>query len=288
MIQVYMDIKTKKLLFATLAGGLVSGMSLMGVVLFALNGNTSILGQSGANGAGSFALAMAREETVVDVVDKAQPAVVSISAMREFPTVERSSSYDDLFSPFSDNTAFNGTEEVEIGGGSGFFVTSDGYIVTNRHVVEDEYADYIVTTNDGGEYKAQIIFKDQDLDIAILKIEGRGFPYLELGNSDKLEIGQSVIAIGNALGEFKNTVSVGIVSGLGRSIVAGDMMGQRESLSRLIQTDAAINHGNSGGPLLDMKGDVIGINVAVASMAQNISFALPANDVKGIIESLKD
>jgi serine protease Do len=288
MIQVYMDIKTRRLLWASLAGGIISGMAFMGFALFALNGEGNLLAQIGnEKSSNPFALAMAREETVVDVVNKAQPAVVSISAVREFPSIERSLPYDGLFDQFSDDSGMNGVEEIEVGGGSGFFVTSDGYIVTNKHVVEDEYADYLVTTNSGGEYKAEVVLKDPDHDVAVLKIEGRGYPYLKFGDSSKIEIGQSVIAIGNALGEFKNTVSVGIISGLERSIVAGDMLGKRESLSSLIQTDAAINHGNSGGPLLDMRGNVIGVNVAVASMAQNISFALPANDVKGIIDSLR-
>ena len=125
------------------------------------------------------------------------------------------------------------------------------------------------------------------LDIALIKIEGLGFPYLSLGNSDTLQIGQSVIAIGNALGEYRNTVSVGVVSGLARSITAGDNSGNVEVLDHVIQTDAAINPGNSGGPLLDLSGRVIGVNVAIAQGSQNVGFALPINNVRGAIESVK-
>ena len=125
------------------------------------------------------------------------------------------------------------------------------------------------------------------MDIALIKIIGSGYPYLTLGNSDSLDVGQSVIAIGNALGEFRNTVSVGVVSGLARSITAGDESGNSETLDHVIQTDAAINPGNSGGPLLDLSGEVIGVNVAVAQGSQSIGFALPIDSVESAIDSVK-
>ena len=142
-------------------------------------------------------------------------------------------------------------------------------------------------TNDGKKHNAKVVARDPVLDIALIKIDGNVFPYLALGNSDSLNIGQSVIAIGNALGEYRNTVSVGVVSGLARSITAGDNSGRAEVLDHVIQTDAAINPGNSGGPLLNLKGEVIGVNVAVAQGSQSIGFALPINSVKGAIESVK-
>ncbi len=181
----------------------------------------------------------------------------------------------------------NGTEKKQIGGGSGFFVSNDGLIVTNKHVVDQKNVEYTVFTNNGKKHTAKVVARDPVLDIALIKIEGRDFPYLSFGNSDSLEVGQSVIAIGNALGEFRNTVSVGVVSGLARSITAGDSSGSSEVLDHVIQTDAAINPGNSGGPLLDLSGKVIGVNVAIAQGSQNIGFALPINSVKGAIESIK-
>ena len=125
------------------------------------------------------------------------------------------------------------------------------------------------------------------LDLALLKIEADNLAYLDFGNSDQVKLGQTVIAIGNALGEFRNTVSVGVISGLSRSIVAGSGYGQSEQLDNVFQTDAAINPGNSGGPLLNLSGEVIGINVAMASGSENIAFSIPANSVKAAVDSLK-
>ena len=181
----------------------------------------------------------------------------------------------------------NGTEKQEVGGGSGFFISSDGYIVTNTHVVADASADYTVMTSDGTKHSAKVIAKDSTQDVAVIKIDGTDYPYLNFGDSANLKLGQSVIAIGNALAQYSNSVSVGIVSGLSRSIVAGDGNGNSEQLSNVIQTDAGINAGNSGGPLLDLRGNVIGVNVAMEQGAENISFALPSNTVKNIVDSIK-
>lgn len=236
------------------------------------------------------------ERLLIDTVKKANPAVVAITISLNVPVYER---YDEVVpSPFGDlfGDSFNfsvprvrqqGTELQEVGGGSGFLVSDDGYIVTNRHVVSDEKASYTVTTNDGEQYPAKVIALDPSLDLAVIKIDGSNFSHLPFGDSDTLEVGQSVIAIGNALAEFQNTVSVGIVSGLSRSIVAASAGGAAESLDQLIQTDAAINQGNSGGPLLNLKGEVIGVNVAVANGAQNIGFALSANSVKNVVASVR-
>jgi serine protease Do len=245
--------------------------------------------------------APAEESRIIAVVEKASPAVVSIVITKDVPIIER---YYQNFDPFGGdffNNFFgpngwqfrvpqqkqNGTEKREVGGGSGFFISPDGYIVTNKHVVDDDQAEYTVLTNDGKKYDAKIIAKDAVFDVAILKVEGSNFPYLTFGNSDQLKPGQTVIAIGNALGEFRNSVSVGVVSGLSRSITAGDMLGRSEHLEGVIQTDAAINPGNSGGPLLDIKGNVIGVNVAVSQGAENIGFALTSNTVSNIVDSVK-
>jgi S1-C subfamily serine protease len=183
----------------------------------------------------------------------------------------------------------NGTQEQEVGGGSGFFVSDDGLIVTNQHVVNQPDAQYTVYTNDGKKHSAKVVAEDSSQDIAFIKIDSAGtaYPYLNFGSSKDADLGQTVIAIGNALGEFRNTVSVGVVSGLSRSITAGDNTGEAEQLDQLIQTDAAINPGNSGGPLLDLNGNVIGVNVAVAASSQNIGFALPGDAVREAVESVK-
>lgn len=233
--------------------------------------------------------------SVTDIVKQVNPAVVSIVIYKEVPKYEvftnpNSNPFGSFFPGFFFNIPEyrqNGTERKQIGGGSGFFVSRDGLIVTNRHVVEDSSAEYEVLTDNGKKYSATIVAKDPVLDIALIKVSGSNFPFLSLGDSDQLEIGQGVIAVGNALAEFKNSVSVGIVSGLSRSITAGNNTGKTEFLDKVIQTDAAINPGNSGGPLIDMQGKVIGVNVAVAQGSQNVGFALPINSVKNVIDSVK-
>jgi serine protease Do len=242
-----------------------------------------------------------QESFVVDTVKKTNPAVVAIVISKEVPKYETyyQQQPDPFGGIFGDNNPFgnifnipmqrqNGTEKKDVGGGSGFFVTTNGLIVTNKHVVEDKTAEYTVFTNDGKKHTAKVVARDFVLDIALIKIEGTGYTALDLGDSDKLQVGQSVIAIGNALGEFRNTVSVGVVSGLSRSITAGDGTGNSELLDHVIQTDAAINPGNSGGPLLNLSGKVVGVNVAVAQGSQSIAFALPINTVRSVIESVKE
>ena len=177
--------------------------------------------------------------------------------------------------------------------GSGFVVSKDGLIVTNKHVVADTSLTYKVATSDGKTFDVKEISRDPNNDIAIIKIDpttgsGQVLKPVELGDSSNLQVGQFVIAIGTALGEFRNTVTTGVVSGLGRGISAGDQFqGYVERLDNVIQTDAAINPGNSGGPLLNSAGQVIGINVAVAQGANNIGFAIPINTVKDALNSFK-
>jgi len=229
----------------------------------------------------------AEESQVIDTVAKVNPAVVSIIVSKDVPIVEQYSPFDYFFgSPDKLNQNQNSTEKQEIGGGSGFFVSSDGYIVTNCHVVEDSEADYTVLTNDMKKYNAKILAKDSALDVAILKIDGKDFPFLSFADSNTIKLGQTAIAIGNVLAEYQNSISMGIVSGLSRSITAGNGLGSSEQLDGVIQTDAAINPGNSGGPLLDIRGYVIGVNVAVENGAENIGFALPGNMVKTIADSV--
>lgn len=224
---------------------------------------------------------------VIDVVDAVNPAVVSIVITKDVPKMEQI-----LSSPFGSfgftipQYQQNGTEKKEVGGGSGFIVTADGYIVTNAHVVADKTAQYTVLLNDESKHDATVVASDATLDIAVLKIDATDLPFLTFGDSDTVKVGQSVIAIGNSLGQFRNTVSVGVISGLARSITAGSQGGS-ELLSDVLQTDAAINPGNSGGPLLDLSGKVIGVNVATSSGGENISFSLPSNTVKATVDSIQ-
>ena len=229
---------------------------------------------------------------VSDVVAQANPAVVSIVISKDVPVMEQymENPFGGMFPGFGFSVPRSrqiGTEKKDIGGGSGFLISADGYVVTNAHVVNDQNADYTVFTNDGTKYDAKVVSTDEILDVAVVKIEGKDLPFLTFADSDQVKLGQPVIAIGNALAEFRNTVSVGVISGLSRSITAGDGTGRNETLENVIQTDAAINPGNSGGPLLALDGTVLGVNVATANGAENIGFSLPANAVKQAVDSIR-
>jgi len=235
-----------------------------------------------------------QEEAIMKAVEQNSPAVVSIIISKDVPIYEEY--YTNPFDPFGEGFGFQipqyrqkGTQKQEVGGGSGFIIYEDGTILTNKHVVDDEQAEYTVFTNDGKKYPAKVLAKDPYQDFAIIKIEqGQGpFPTVKLGDSSDLRLGQSVIAIGNALGEYRNTISVGVVSGLGRTVTAlgGTFV---ETIEDVIQTDAAINKGNSGGPLLNLKGEVVGINTATVLGAENISFAIQINKAKRDIEQVKN
>lgn len=238
-----------------------------------------------------------QEDLVVDIVNRANPAVVSIQIQKRISENQRRAQlfpYEDFFGfniPFELDIPEN-KEEGEgqlrrVGGGSGFIIEPNGLIVTNRHVVSDDTAVYTVVLSDGTTYDATVLAKDPVLDVALIKIEARGLPTLELGDSDGIKIGQTTIAIGYALAEFGNTVTQGVVSGIGRRVQAGNGMGLNEVIDEAIQTDAAINPGNSGGPLLNLAGDVIGINTAVSREGQLVGFAIPINTVKRTIESVR-
>ena len=178
------------------------------------------------------------------------------------------------------------TERLQIGAGSGFIVSPDGLIVTNKHVVADTTSEYTAVTNDGRKFDVKVVDTDPFNDVALVKIEAQNLPTLTLGDSDKMKLGQTVVAIGNALGEFQNTVTTGVISGIGRNITA--MGGSiTENLNEVIQTDAAINPGNSGGPLVNLASEVIGVNSAVSQAGQLIGFAIPINQVKKAISDVK-
>ncbi len=238
-----------------------------------------------------------QEEAIIKAVNEVSGAVVSI-LITEY--VEQY-----YFAPFEDVPLQKRIEEREVGGGSGFIISEDGMILTNKHVVLRDDVDYTVLTNDGRTFPAKVLARDLVQDLAVIKIaetsshlsprpdsqdsvieSEKSFPVVKFGDSDILQIGQTVIAIGNVLGEFQNSVSVGVISGLGRNITAvgGGLV---QVLEDIIQTDAAINQGNSGGPLLSLKGEVIGINTAMVVGGENIGFAVPINKAKKSIEQVK-
>jgi S1-C subfamily serine protease len=177
------------------------------------------------------------------------------------------------------------TQSQEVGAGSGYIITSDGYIITNKHVVPSDQDSYTVLLQSGKQETAQVVYRDPNNDLAIVKISGSKFPAISFDDSNSLQLGQTVIAIGNALGQYNNSVSLGVISGLNRTISASDENGNAETLTGVLQTDAAINLGNSGGPLLDLNGNAVGINVATVQGSNNISFSIPSNMVKSIIKS---
>lgn len=214
------------------------------------------------------------ENAVVELVEKSSPAVVS---------VVRNDVYFDIQ---------QGPVKTQDSIGTGFVIDGkNGIVLTNRHVVDEESVTYSIVTSEEKTFPVDKISRDPLNDFAILKVDVQGaeLPQLELGDSSALKAGQTVVAIGNALGEFGNSVTKGIISGLGRGIVAqGGLFGPSEYLDNVIQTDAALNPGNSGGPLLNIGGQVIGINVAVSQSAENIGFSIPINTVKQAIDMFKE
>jgi Trypsin-like serine proteases, typically periplasmic, contain C-terminal PDZ domain len=227
------------------------------------------------------------ESVITSVVEKSLPAVVTVGIKK---TTTTGGFFEiDPFNPFSPFRRIPAQKKkVEQNIGSGFVIDSNGLIITNKHVVSDTEASYQVLTYDQKKYNVEKIYRDPLNDLAILKINASNLKTLTLGYSSNLKLGQLVIAIGTPLGEFTNTVTSGIISGLGRGITAGSPFeGYVEKLDNVIQTDAAINPGNSGGPLLNSRAEVIGVNTAIAQEGQNIGFAIPSNVVKSLIEKFQ-
>ncbi len=213
-------------------------------------------------------------EQIPKIIKKVSPAVVAIVLIKPNNELPEENREKDGF--------------VELETGSGFFVSDNGLVVTNRHVVFESTGDYWVFWNNK-KYFAEVIDRDPINDFAILKINASvKTPFIELADTSKLMLGETVIAIGNVLGNLQKTVSAGIVSGLSRNIVARDeSYNQVFELRGLIQTDAAINPGNSGGPLVDLSGRAVGVNTATISEYENIGFAIPAGVIKEDIETIK-
>ncbi|MST04275.1 MAG: trypsin-like serine protease [Candidatus Pacebacteria bacterium] len=242
---------------------------------------------------------MKKSSPIIDTIKKVMPAVVSIAISKHLEDIEKdippelaplmpkSNGHIQIPDDMLDEKGM-----IKIGGGSGFFVDPTGIIITNKHVISDSKAEYTIITTSGEKHKAEILARDPIDDIAIIKISDKvgNFPFIKLGDSSNIELGEEVLAVGNALGLFKNTVSSGIISGLSRSIKAAseiDSKPQMQELRGLLQTDAAINPGNSGGPLVNLEGEVIGINSAIVFGAQNLGFAIPINCVKRDLSDLK-
>jgi serine protease Do len=259
--------------------------------LAGLSSNSSRNNNDRSDGSNDKSTAQSLQSSVQNVVSQYENVVVTIAATKDVPVIrncvtERGSRLfgisflDDIIQ--QRRCTFE-NREVEISGGTGFAIDSQGIILTNRHVVDDVDAEYVVLFNNGNEEEVTQIYKDQNTDIALLKINRQLDTSAKLGNSDELEVGQFVVAIGNALGEFENSASFGIVSGLDRDIVARDITGENiQRLNNVIQTDAAVNLGNSGGPLINLNGEVVAVNAARAQ-AENIGFAIPINDIKPFI-----
>jgi len=232
---------------------------------------------------------MKQKSPIVDIAKKICPAVITIVISKDLPKVEGF-----YLMPYGGKGVVlpkfkkGKKESTKIGGGSGFIISDDGYILTSGHVVSDLEADYTIIIDPENKYQAKVLARDPINDIAILKIKGKKLPYVELGDSTKVELGEDVLAVGNPLGEFHDTLSSGIISGMSRFINARDHITQRsQRLRGLIQTDAAINPGNSGGPLVNMDGQVIGINTAAVIGAQNIGFAIPISYAQKDLEEVK-
>jgi serine protease Do len=255
-------------------------------------------------------MAVIDEQIISKIVKDASPAVISITASKDIPKIDGFYRMPYGKREFIVPKIKKGEKKrVKISGGSGFLISDDGILLTNSHVIADTKAEYSVFMDheerQDKKHSIEVVARDSLHDIAICKIirasgsEEKGkqsvhpslkkLPYLKLGDSTNLELGQFVVAVGNALGEFSNTVSFGVISGLSRFITARHSRSrQTERLRGLIQTDAAINPGNSGGPLLNLEGEVIGINTAVIFGAQNIGFAIPINQAKKDIQEVKE
>ncbi|MBI5413691.1 trypsin-like peptidase domain-containing protein [Candidatus Peregrinibacteria bacterium] len=263
------------------------------------------------------------ESDSIDAIQKVVPAVVSIVAAKDLQVFKQQPL--NPFAPFENDPFFRNfgfqfqqpqqqqdqqpeTKRQKVSGGTGFIIESDGLAITNKHVVADTGADYSALTKDGKEYDVEVISRDTVNDLAVIQLhektedkkdrktgekkdfgdKPKALPAAKLGDSSKLKVGQRVFAIGNARGEYENSVTSGIISAVNREIQASDQGGgMQETLSNLIQTDAAINFGNSGGPLINLGGEVVGINTAIDASAQGIGFAIPVNQFKPVLESVK-
>lgn len=238
-------------------------------------------------------LPVQEESQTTDAVQKAKPSVVSIAAYKEVSLFNQTGSdvfYGGMLGTLPvDRTSGSTKEKQEVSAGSGFIIGQDGLILTNRHVVSDESAEYHVVLNDGTDLPAIVLARDTINDLAFVKIDPKDLKLqpIDIGDSDQIKIGETVIAIGNTLSEYSNTVTKGVVSGINRKVSASGIVGDQSELDQAIQTDAAINPGNSGGPLINLAGQVVGINTAVDRGGEGIGFAIPINEAKALVDEVK-
>ncbi|HEY8529696.1 MAG TPA: trypsin-like peptidase domain-containing protein [Paenibacillaceae bacterium] len=294
-------------LFRTIFASFLAGAILVGGLMFAadhFNWFTSqtagpsqttegrndvrpVVDSSGGSGS-ALVEDVVRPNTIAEIFEKANPAVVKIVTYTRTTSRPLNPFLDDFWFFFEDyfGGQDNGGSLRETGMGSGFFFDSNGYILTNQHVISgaDEIQVQVIGYQE--PFKAQLLGSSYELDLAVLKIEGKNFPTLPLGDSDKMKIGDWVIAIGNPYG-FDHTLTVGVISAKERPIPINDG-GRIRQYENLLQTDASINPGNSGGPLLNLNGEVIGINTAVSAQAQGIGFAIPTSTILEVLEQLKN
>ncbi len=241
------------------------------------------------------------DKTVEEVVSRASPSVISIQIRKKGREQRAVDPFGDFFnSPFGNPFFFQGPEQSPgddigspnreriVGGGTGFIVSEDGLVLTNKHVIGDESARYVAVLSSGESKDLTVLAVDPVNDLAVARLPSGGkYAALTLGDSSAIRIGQTVIAIGNTLSQYQNTVTKGVISGVGRRVVAGSGSGGSEVIEQALQTDAAINPGNSGGPLLTLDGTVVGINTAINQGGQSIGFAIPSNLAKQVLESVK-
>ena len=234
-----------------------------------------------------------QDQMLREAVAAVTPAVVSIVETKEVPllkvTYQNPFGNDPYFQGFGVQVPVYqqvGTTTQKVSAGTGFIFRSNGYILTNKHVVPDIKATYTVLLPDGKQKEGIVVWRSTTNDIAVVKIQGSGYATVPFGDSGTLSLGQSVFAVGNALGEYNNSVSTGVISGLNRSITASGSDGMSETLKGVIQTDAAINPGNSGGPLVTLDGKAVGLNVATVSGSSNISFSIPIEQVQQVLGNI--
>jgi serine protease Do len=298
-----MGMKIKKTLIITAVIVLSAGAALGGAISDRIFGYKILdkiwPNNRGASSANVTVKILSEESAVIDAAEKVGPSVVTVGISKTQAAITpQLNFFNNIYDPFGFFGGQQGgqtqPQQINQDIGSGFIISSDGLIVTNKHVVSDTEATYRVITADDKEFPVIKIYRDPANDLAILKIDtatmsGVVLKPVEMGDSSNLKVGQFAIAIGTALGEFRHTVTHGVVSGLGRGITAGSPYeGSVERLDNVIQTDAAINPGNSGGPLVNTAGQVIGINTAVSSQGQNIGFAIPINVVKDAINNFNN
>lgn len=271
------------LILGFLLGGAVVAKNSDVPFLQALTGDvkTQTVQTSPQNEAVASTSASYQPMNVADMVEKAGPAVVNVEVQVKVSSSVNSYMNDPFFRQFfGNNLPSQPQSRYETGIGTGFLISSDGYIVTNQHVIDGADKITVQVPSKKNKLTAKVVGQDYELDLAVLKIDGTGYPTLTLGNSEKMRVGDGVVAIGEPYG-LDHTVTTGVVSAKGRPVTI-----ENRNYKNLIQTDAAINPGNSGGPLLNMSGQVIGINTAVNAEAQGIGFAIPINTVSDVLSQL--